>query len=84
MLLAAAPAQSSVLSRLAHTLTATHAGEETLGDGFIEALPVLLGNEDPSKHGDRKVTAGRGARDQLLRAMEMKFWNLCEPSRLVM
>lgn len=55
MVLLAAAATQSVLARLTHTFTAAHTVEETLGDGVVEPLPVLLGDEDPSKHGNSEA-----------------------------
>lgn len=55
MVLLAAAAAQSALAWLTHTLTAAHTVEKTLGDGFIKPLPVLLGDEDSSKHSDSKV-----------------------------
>lgn len=59
VLLAAAAAQS-ILAWLAHTLTAAHTIEKTLGDSFIKPLPVLLGDEDSSKHSNSKAEEGKG------------------------
>lgn len=64
MVLLAAAAAQSVLAWLAHTLTAAHTVKKTLGDSFIEPLPVLLGNEDPSKHSNSKAEK-RGDENQL-------------------
>lgn len=41
---------------LAQALATAHAVDETLRNGLVEALPMLLGNEDPGKHGHRKAT----------------------------
>lgn len=54
MVLTSAPAEP-VLG-FAQALATAHAVEETLRDGLIKALPMLLGNEDPGKHGHRKAT----------------------------
>lgn len=54
VVLTSAPAQS-VLG-LTQTLATAHAVDETLRNGLVEALPMLLGNEDPGKHGHRKAT----------------------------
>lgn len=37
--------------RLADALAAAQAVDHILGHGLVEALPVLLGDEDPGKHG---------------------------------
>lgn len=58
VVLTSAPAEPVL--RLAKTLAATHTVEETLRDGFIKALPMLLGNEDPGKHGHKKATEKKG------------------------
>lgn len=36
---------------LADALAAAEPVDHVLGDGLVEALPVLLGNEDSGKHG---------------------------------
>lgn len=55
MVLLAAAAAQSVLAWLAHTLTAANPVKKTLGDGFVKPLPVLLRDEDPSKHSYSKA-----------------------------
>lgn len=60
MVLLAAAAAQSVLAWLAHTLTAVHTVEKTLGDSFIKPLPVLLGDEDSSKHSNSKAEEREG------------------------
>lgn len=45
---------------LTQALATAHAVEETLRNGLVKALPMLLGNEDPSKHGRSKATEKKG------------------------
>ena len=58
VILAAAAAQASL--RLADALAAAHALDEVLGDSLVEALPVLLGDEDPGEHDAGGVGRGEG------------------------
>ena len=46
-----APAATDPALRLADALTAAEPVDHVLGDSLIEALPVLLRNEDSGKHG---------------------------------
>lgn len=46
-----APAAANPAMRLADALAATEPIDHVLGDGIVEALPVLLGNEDSGQHG---------------------------------
>ncbi len=41
---------------LTQALATAHAVEETQRNGIVKALPMLLGNEDPGKHGHSKAT----------------------------
>lgn len=46
-----APAATDSALRFADALTATQPVDDVLGDGFVEALSVLFGNEDSGQHG---------------------------------
>lgn len=46
-----APAATDPALWLADALAAAEPVDHVLGDGLVEALPVLLGNEDSGKHG---------------------------------
>lgn len=48
MVLAAAAADPAL--RLADALAAAQPVDDVLGDGLVEALPVLLGDEDSGEH----------------------------------
>ncbi len=39
---------------ITQALATAHAVDETLRNGLVKALPMLLGNEDPGKHGNRE------------------------------
>lgn len=54
VVLATAAAQPG-LAWLIQTPAPAHAVDETLRDGFIKPLPVLLGDENSSKHGEKTV-----------------------------
>lgn len=45
------PTASDSALRLADALAAAEPVDHVLGDGLVEALPVLLGNEDSGEHG---------------------------------
>lgn len=46
-----APTATDSAMRLADALAAAESVDHILGDGVVEALPVLLGNEDSGQHG---------------------------------
>lgn len=46
-----APTAPDPALRLADALAAAESVDHVLGHGLVEALPVLLGNEDSGKHG---------------------------------
>lgn len=46
-----APTAPDSAVRLADALAAAEPVDHVLGDGLVEALPVLLGNEDSGEHG---------------------------------
>lgn len=46
-----APTAPDPALRLADALAAAEAVDHVLGDGLVEALPVLLGDEDSGEHG---------------------------------
>lgn len=46
-----APTAPDAALRFADALAAAEPVDHILGDGLVEALPVLFGNEDPGKHG---------------------------------
>lgn len=56
VVLAAATSQTALRARLADALTATDPLDQALGNGLVEPLPVLLGDEDPGEHGERGTT----------------------------
>lgn len=56
VLAAAAPEPSPGASRLADALAAADPVDQVLRHGVVEALPVLLGDEDPGEHRERRTS----------------------------